>query len=257
MKSMHKALDGARRVASGRRAWRSAMVMVGAGALTMGVAGGAVAGASAPATVTPGLSPANASVSGSVAGYDATPSVGFASASATLVVPKLTCTSKTVDAGQFFGLFDTDPTGGTTGAHAVSAVSVLCGSSGPTYEFFTYVAGNENAPTGIKPGDTVVLSLVQTASTEQATVADLTTKETVTDSNSPIPDSTIDIGADSTVPLEQFSKAAFTKVQVNGQYLNAVPSTQYNVLNGAKTLIKTSGIASPGDAFSVTYKHSS
>jgi hypothetical protein len=257
MKSMHKALDGARRVGSGCRAWRSAMVIAGAGALTMGVASGAVAGASAPASVTPGLSPADASVSGSVAGYYATPSIGFASASATLVVPKLTCTSKTADTGQFLGLFDTNPTSASTAAHAVAAVSVLCGTSGPTYTFFAYVAGNEVAPTGIKPGDTVVLSLVQTASSELATVADLTTKETVTESNSPVPDSSISIGADSTVPTEQFSKAEFTKVQVNGQYLDAVPSTQYNLLNGAKTLIKTSGIASPGDSFSLTYKHSS
>ena len=92
---------------------------------------------------------------------------------------------------------------------------------------------------------------------ELATIADLTTKETVTESNSPVPDSTIAIGADSTVPTEQFAKAVFTKVQVNGQYLNAVPSTQYDLLNGAKTLIKTSGITSLGDSFSVTYKHSS
>ena len=233
------------------------MVVAGAGALTMGVAGGAVAGASAPATVSPGLSPANASVSGAVAGYDAAPTVGFASASATLVVPKLTCTSKTSGSGQFLGLFDTNPTSGNTQAHVVSAVSVLCGSSGPTYSFFAYVEGLEVAPTGIKPGDTVVLSLVQTASVELATVDDLTTKETVTESNTPLPDSAIDVGVDSIVPTEQFSKAVFTKVQVNGQYLNTVPSTQYDVLNGAKTLLKTSAIASPGDSFSVTYKHSS
>jgi hypothetical protein len=257
MKSTQKALDGSRLAAGARRAWRLAMVMAGAGALTMGFAGVASAGASAPATASPGLSPADASVSGSVAGYYATPNVGFASASATLVVPKLTCSSKTVGAGQFLGLFDTNPTSGSTAAHAVSAVEVLCGSSGPTYNFFTFINGNTLAPTGIKPGDTVVLSLAQTASTELATVDDLTTKETVTDSNTPLPDTAISIGADSTVPTEQFAKAAFSRVQVNGQYLNAVPSTEYDLLNGAKTLIKTSGIASPGDAFSLTYKHSS
>jgi hypothetical protein len=257
MKSMHKALADARHVGTGRRARRSALVMAGVGALALGMAGTVAAGASTPDEVTPGLSPADASVSGSVAGFYATPNIGFASASATLVVPKLTCTPKTVDAGQFFGLFDTVPTSGSTAAHAVSAVSALCGSSGPTYTFFGYVAGNSIAPTGIKPGDTVVLSLVQTASSELATIADLTTKETVTESNTPVPDSAISIGADSTVPTEQFSKAAFTRVQVNGQYLNAVPRTQYDVLNGAKALIKTSAITNPGDAFSLTYKHSS
>jgi hypothetical protein len=235
------------------------MVLVGAGALAVGLSGtvSAGAGAGAPAAATPGLSPADASVSGSVAGFYSVPAIGFASASATLVVPKLTCTSKTSDAGQFFGLFDTDPTSTTGAARAVSAVSVLCGSSGPTYSFFAFVAGKELAPTGVEPGDTIVVSLAQTASDETATVADLTTKETVTESNTPVPDTAIAVGADSTVPSEQFSKAVFTKVQVNGQYLNALPSTQYDLLNGAKTLIKTSGIASPGDSFSLTFKHSS
>ena len=46
-------------------------------------------------------------------------------------------------------------------------------------------------------------------------------------------------------------------MQVNRQYLKALPSNEYNLLNGAKTLIKTSAIASPGDTFSLTYKHSS
>jgi hypothetical protein len=45
--------------------------------------------------------------------------------------------------------------------------------------------------------------------------------------------------------------------QLNGQYVNAVPSMQYNLLNGAKTLIKSSGIAGPGDSSSLTYKHAS
>jgi hypothetical protein len=257
MKNRQKSLAGARRLAARGRARRSAVVMAGAGALAMVVAGAASAGASEPAAVNPGLSPAGVAASGSVAGYNSAPDVGFASASATLVVPKLTCTSKTAGSGQFFGLFDTDPTAGTTAAHVVSAVNVDCGSSGPTYDFFTFVGGNENSPTGIKPGDTVVLSLVQTASTELATVADLTTKETVTDSNAPVSNSSIDIGADSTVPTEQFAKATFTKVQVNGQYLDAMPTQEYNLLNGAKTLIKTSAIASPGDSFSLTFKHSS
>ena len=46
-------------------------------------------------------------------------------------------------------------------------------------------------------------------------------------------------------------------VRNNGQYLNAVPRTQCDVLNGAKALIKTSAIADPGDSFSLTYTHSS
>lgn len=121
-----------RRASVRRLAWRPATVMVGAGALAVGMTGAASAGASTSAGVTPGLSPANASISNTVAAYNIAPNVGFGSASATVVVPKLTCTSKTLDAGQFFGLFDTDPTIGSGAAHAVAAVSVTCGSSGPT-----------------------------------------------------------------------------------------------------------------------------
>jgi hypothetical protein len=88
-------------------------------------------------------------------------------------------------------------------------------------------------------------------------VTDLTINHFVDVSATPEPDSAMAVGAAPTIPAPQFAKVTSTKVQVNGQYLDFLPSTQYNQLNGAETLVKSSAIASPGDSFSLTFKHAS
>ncbi len=230
-----------------RHAGRAAMVMVGAGSLALGLAG--AASAAAPGSVRP----AAASISSTVAGYYAVPSQGFASASATFVVPKATCTEN--GTGNFFGIVDDNPTSGSSSATAIAALSVVCSGTTPVYKSQTFISGTEAGQLTAKPGDTVVVSLFQTASIEVAAFSDLTTGKSADIPESPIPDSAVSIGVDSTVPTEKFTPVTFTKVQVNGQYLSQVPSTEYDLLNGAKLLVKTSAIASPGDSFSVTFKH--
>ena len=157
----------------------------------------------------------------------------------------------------FDGLFDLDPANGNVGATSIAAVDINCDSGTPAYEFETYIGGQSNIQAGIAPGNTVVVSIAQTASTELSTVTDVTTKTTVDVSNTPNSDAAMSVGSYSTIPTEKFTPITFTKVQVNGQYLKSQPSTEYNLLNGAKTLIKTSSIASPGDSFSLTYQHAS
>jgi hypothetical protein len=247
MNSIRKPLGGARPSGAKPHAGRVAMIMVGAGSLSLGLAG--AASAAAPGSVRPAV----ASISSVVAGYYAVPTQGFASAGATFVVPKATCTLN--GTGQFFGITDDDPASGSTAAHSIAAVSVVCNDTTPDYTSETFVNGTSGTAINVKPGDTVVVSLFLTASTEVAALSDLTTGKSASTSTTPIADSAVSIGVDSTTPTEKFTPVSFTKVQVNSQYLSMVPSTEYNLLDGAKTLIKTSAIASPGDSFSVTYKH--
>jgi hypothetical protein len=267
MKRIGKYAGGARLSVGNRRAWCTGMAMVGAGSLVFGLAGtaSAASGASSPGasggsgavSARSSVRPATASVSSTAAGYYAVPSIGFASASATFVVPKATCTSAPNGVGEFVGLFDLNPASGPVGAHSVAAVSIACSSGAASYDYEAYVSGDSDTPSGIKPGDTVVVSIVQAGSSELSTISDLTQDTTADISSTSVPDTAMSIGEYSTVPTEPLTKVTFTKVQVNGQYLKMQPSTQYNLLNGAKTLIKTSGITSPGDTFSLTYKHAS
>ena len=231
--------------------------MVAAAFLVLGLAGGAsaatsVGGAAAPA----GVHPAVASASSNAAGYYVTPTYGFASASATFVVPKVTCSTSSTY--QYFGLFDDNPANGP-GSYTLASIEAVCSSGSLTDTYFAWINGTEQNPTGIKAGDTIVVSLFQTASNEVAIVNDITTNISYSALNNPLPDTGMMVGVDSSIPTAQFSKVSFTQVQVNGQYLNALSSTstQYNLLDGAKTLIKTSAVASPGDTFTLTFKHAS
>jgi hypothetical protein len=259
MNIVRKFHDGARPTGAKRRAGGAVMVMVGAGSLVLGLAGAASTAASASGTegvvATGSLTPADASASSVAAGFYAMPTQGFASASATFVVPTATCTLN--GTGQFIGVVDADPASGSPAAGTIAGISVDCNDTTAKYTSEVFIGGNSQTPAAVKPGDTVVASLFQTASTEVATVSDLTSNKTFDTSGSPVPDSAVLIGADSTVPTEKFTKVTFAKVQVNGQYLSMVPRTQYDLLNGAKTLIKASAIASPGDSFSLTVKHAS
>ena len=254
MKSIWKVSAGARLPGTKRRTRRAGLVMMSGGSLALGLIG--TASAASASGVGGSARPAAVSASSAAAAYYVTPSIGFSSASATFVVPKATCKSAS-SIGQFDGLFDLDPADGNVGATALAAVDINCDSGSPAYEFETYIAGESNIQAGIAPGNTVVVSIAQTASTELSTVTDVTTKTTVDVSNTPVSEAAVSVGAYSTVPTEKFTPITFTKVQVNGQYLKSQPNTEYNLLNGAKTLIKTSPIASPGDSFSVTYEHAS
>jgi hypothetical protein len=250
MQSIRNRFAGIRLSGSKGRTGRAALIMVGAGSLVCGLAGTASA-------ATASARPADASTSTTVAGYYAVPSIGLTSASATFVVPKVKCKAGQTGVGQFVGLFDANPTSDSPSALSVAAANIFCSDGVATYEADAFLDGQSQILSGPEPGNTLVVSIAQTASTELATVSDLTTDTTATISHAPIPDSAISIGFDSTVPTEKFSPVTFTKVQVNGQYLNMQPNTQYSLLSGAKTLDKTSAIASPGDSFSVTYEHAS
>ena len=163
--------------------------MAGAAAFVGATAGfTSIAGAATP--MVPHAHPDDVSAGTYLAGYQATPPGGVASASATFTVPKATCTKKDkADGAQLdFGVYTSD--------FAVwSWISVGCGSAGPAYYYYLGTASGQT----IEPaaaGDTVVTSLSESATTTYAEVHDLTNHQNWFDENtSPVASTAVNIGS--------------------------------------------------------------
>jgi hypothetical protein len=231
------------------------MVTGAAALLLVGLAGAASATSAGTTSGGPNaVRPATAQASALVAGYYVTPSHAFASASATFVVPTVSCTSAPTE--QLFGLLDFDPAA-ETGGLSEAVVVAECSGGTATYDYDPFESREGGPEPGINAGDTVEVSVFQTGNIEEAKVFDLTANRYYDAYDTPVPDTSMMIGEYSTTPTAKTSKISFTQVQVNGQYLSFEPSTEYNLLNGADTLIKTSAVPFNGDSFSLKFKKTS
>lgn len=229
-------------------------MIAGAAFLLLALSGAAAAapvvGGTDGGAATPAVTPAVAQASASFAGYYVTPAHAFASASATFVVPKVTCGTTVTE--QFFGLSDTAPTG--TGGGTTASVVVDCEGPTPTYDYDAFIDGEGTLEPGIKAGDTVEVSLYQSASVEEPKVFDITQNHYWDAYTAPIGDTAVGLGTYASVPQAKFSKVSFSQVQVNGQYLSFEPNVQYDLLDGAKTLATASAVPANGDSFNVKFK---
>jgi hypothetical protein len=238
--------------------WKTLAGAAGFAAATVGFT--PFAGATTPlAPSVPAVHPDGVSAGTYLAGYQATPPGGVASASATFTIPKITCTKKDKanDAQLDFGVYTSD-------FHVWSWITVGCGTGGPVYFYY------EGTPSGqtIQPataGDTVVTSLSESATTTYAEVHDLTNHQSwFSDDTSPVQSSAVDIGsfnfvAQDNVPLPSFAKTMLSDATVNGDDLGFESPTQYNALDGGVTLVKSSALATgaTGSTFSLTFSHGS
>ncbi len=113
------------------------------------------------------------------------------------------------------------------------------------------------------PGDVVVASLFQSATSTWAEIHDLTNGEYWVASNSVNQgDTVVDIGtltedACCGSPVPTFSKIKYTNATVNGDYLGFDSPTEFNTLNGGDLLIKAGAVTTSGtgSSFSDTFKH--
>ncbi len=202
---------------------------------------------------------ADAISSDSVAGYQAVPAGGLASASVTFTVPAISCTptDKTDGASVESGVF-------TTNMDAAAVVDAYCTSSGPTYNYYVATESGNSFPAGAAAGDVVVASLFQSATSTWAQIHDLTNGEYWFDDNSASQgDDAVDIGTFSFTylgyPVPTFKKIHFTNATVNGDYLGFDSPTEYNTLNGSDLVIKAGALttSATGSSFSDTFKHAS
>ena len=229
---------------------------------TLGFTSVAGAAATAPAVVKPpaGAHTAAAGSSTYLAGYQATPSGGLASASVTFTVPKISCTTadKNKDAVVWNGAY-------TDSLSAYAFVAGFCESSGPAYDWvFATDAGSFQEP-GAAAGDVVVASLFQSATATYAEIHDLTANALWFANNTVNQgDTVVDIGTYSEVsssgrPVPTFTTANFTNATVNGDYLGFESPTEVNALNGGDLLIKSGKLhtTGTGSVFSEQFKHAS
>jgi hypothetical protein len=200
----------------------------------------------------------DASSSSYLAGYQATPTGGLASASVTFTVPTISCTAKDIDNDAEV------QTGVYTGGDAYALVDASCASSGPTY---TYALGTESGtfnPTGVSAGDVVVTSLFESGTSTWAEIHNLTNGQYWYDNNTANQgDTVVDIGTDSLLfagfPVPTFAKIKFANATVNGDDLGFDSPTEYNTLNGGDLVIKAGALTTiaTGSSFSDTFKHAS
>jgi hypothetical protein len=200
----------------------------------------------------------DASSSSYLAGYQATPTGGLASASVTFTVPTISCTAKDIDNDAEV------QTGVYTGGSAYALIDASCASSGPTY---TYALGTESGtfnPTGVSAGNVVVTSLFESGTSTWAEIHNLTDGEYWYDNNTVNQgDTVVDIGTDSLLfagfPVPTFAKIKFTNATVNGDYLGFDSPSEYNTLNGGDLVLKAGSLVTSGtgSSFSVTFKHAS
>ena len=111
-----------------------------------------------------------------VAGYQASTLFGLTSASATFTVPKITCTSADANTVELLGLFNLH---GLTveplalgGPGLVAAIAAGCTGTTPGYNVNEYVNGAIDDGATVNAGDVIVVSMSQTATTEQVLVKD-------------------------------------------------------------------------------------
>jgi hypothetical protein len=199
----------------------------------------------------------DASSSSYLAGYQATPTGGLASASVTFAVPTISCTATdTADNAAFnTGVF-------TDSSDALAVIVASCASSGPTYSYFLATdSGQEDPVGGVAPGDVVVTSLFESATSTWTEIHNLTNGQHWYDNNlANQGDTTVDLGTfsfGSVSPVPTFSKIKFTNATVNGDYLGFDSPTQVNTLNGGDLLIKAGALttSATGSSFSDTFKH--
>lgn len=219
-----------------------------------------LAGASAPMVPSvPAAHPEGASAGTYLAGYQATPAGGVASASATFTVPKFTCTNKDkTDVAEFdLGVY-------MDNFEAFSWINVICSIRGAVY-YYLLGSGSGETSEPATAGDTVVTSVSESATTTFAEIHDLTNGQYWShDGPNAADDTHVDIGSLNYVAangqsIPTFSKVTLSNASVNGDYLGFEAPTEYNALDGGVPLVNTGALATSasGSTFSLTFKHAS
>ena len=184
------------------------------------------------------------------AGYLSMPTSGLTSATATLVVPDVTCASNADHEHGYFGLFTY--THNTSTSLAAVTFNCALGTLNVMGMVTTETGGNQLPVT---VGDKVRLTYTQAAVTT-LTVTDLTTKtkastvQSFSDSDDQV---LVGISGDPVVPT--FAKAKFQKVQINGATLGTgVPLTREILKTGADVQVSPSALNLTGDGFTLSWK---
>ena len=135
-----------------------------------------------------------------------------------------------------------------------------CTGTTPGYNVNEYVNGAIDDGATVNAGDVIVVSMSQTATTEQVLVKDGSRSWPASYVSND--DTAIDFGvfhecfpAGPPCPAIKFGTANFSAVRVNTAKLSRPPHAKYNLTSPATghTLVATSKIGSSGDDFTLTF----
>ncbi len=192
-----------------------------------------------------------------LAGYSVTPVHGLASASATFTVAAAACTKKdTADGAEYWAGVYTDT------VSTAALVQTVCTTTGVTDNVEVVTQAQTSVITGaVVTGDTVVTSMLQSGSTTEAEVHDLTTGHSWYSSTPlDIGDTSIDIGTAndvdaSGIPIPTFATLTLFHTTVNGDALGLEHPQKYNSVDGTAVLIKSGEVhtGQSGTRFSVRF----
>ena len=237
--------------------------MAALAAATLGFASAAGAAGAAPlpqlAKPPAGVQPLAAGSSPYLAGYQATPTGGLASASVTFTVPKISCTKadKKKGAEEWNGVY-------TDSLSTYALVAGYCLSTGPHIRLAIRDVGGHFDEPGAAAGDVVIASLFQSGSSTYAELHDLTSERVLVRRQPRQPRRHRRRHRDlqpelASRPVPTVATANFTNATVNGDYLGFDSPTEFNAWNGGDLLFKTGKLhtTATGSAFTETFKNAS
>jgi hypothetical protein len=196
--------------------------------------------------------------SATFAGYEV--ATRITTASATLVVPTLTCKKNFSGVGPTIIVDTTTNKKTNSYTYSGGGVGVACEHKKPIYQAVLIVNGAETNDFTMTPGDKVEISVTEKKSKTVVTVNDLTAKQhkTLTGKGA--------VGADAlfgdqgvainkkSVGIDPFTRTTFTDSLINGKTLKAVHAFAVKRYHHSTLEIAVSALTK-GKDFSLVYKH--
>jgi hypothetical protein len=188
------------------------------------------------------------------AGYLSTVAAGLVSASATFVVPAVSCASDTDYESVELGVFGIDGDGNHT---SYAAVAIRCDfATVPSYTGYTSTEfGTGGSP--IAPGDKIVVSLTETPTETRATLRNITQGDVQYTYAGPSSDASMLVGDLGSPVVPTFTQVTLTKVQVNGVYIaDAKPLTRWMLQSSSALQVAASVLHWDSDTFRLVWRSS-
>jgi hypothetical protein len=195
------------------------------------------------------------------AGYALAKAPAIASASATLVVPKLlSCTATTSAVGAVVAV--TTRSGTTVSSSGVLLV-LECASGKPLYGAFGEIYGSPTFLPVVAPGDTLLVTVSVTSTVLKVTFADATKHSSKTLSGPGAVGTAVDEGmalatqGGNPLPIPNFGTMSFSAAKMDGKTPAAVHAVATDMRTKGGTLqIATGALSATGNRWTETFKHS-
>jgi hypothetical protein len=206
--------------------------------------------------------PASAAVTKSTtfAGYQLV-STKIRTATATFVVPRITCVSNESGVGPSIVMVSKVNTKTNTYTYSGAGIGVACVNQKPVYESILIVNGSSSNDLTLHRGDHVTVTVTMVSTGSKAILRDTTTHQSKTRTGSGRSAAQVYIGdnglqiSSHNVRLDPFSTTTVSAATINGNSLSAEHAQRTIWVRSTTTLVKA-GVLSGGHSFTLTFEHS-